>query len=78
MKSLEKPKGREKVDVRDLSREELIELKERYLDSHLLEVEDRSASYEEIASADEIVPDEMIFEAYECFNFVEEDFACNL
>ena len=67
-----------KVTVRDLSREELVELKERYLDSYLMETEGRTASYGEIARADELVPDETVFEAYECFDFVEEDFACNL
>ena len=45
------------MTVSELSFEQMEELKQNYLINHLLEVEDRSASYEEIASAAEIVPD---------------------
>lgn len=45
------------MTVSELSFEQMEELKQNYLVNHLLEVEDRSASYEEIASAAEIVPD---------------------
>ena len=44
------------MTVSELSFEQMEELKQNYLINHLLEVEDRSASYEEIASAAEIVP----------------------
>ena len=65
------------MSVYELSRDELIELKVRYLDNYLWETEHRSASYGEIADADEIVPDETVFEAYEGYTFVEDDFFCN-
>jgi hypothetical protein len=52
------PARKEKyMTVSELSFEQMEELKQNYLVNHLLEVEDRSASYEEIASAAEIVPD---------------------
>jgi hypothetical protein len=49
-------------------------LKVRYVFDKFAE-RDESPSWEDIARADEI-PDEVIFEAYGYFNFVEEDFSC--
>jgi hypothetical protein len=63
--------------VYDLSPDEMQELKARYLDEHLLEVEDRTASYGELANAADIVPDGIIFEAYAGIMFVDDDFFCN-
>lgn len=64
--------------VRDLNWGELLELKERYLDSYLAEVEGRGASDYELADVDRIVSDEDVFRYYEDVVFEEEDFACNL
>jgi len=63
--------------VQDLSKEEMLELKQNYLDNHLLEVEDRTASYGELADADEIVSDNIIFDTYEGTVFTDDDFFCN-
>ena len=52
----------------------MIELKQRYLNNHLLEVEDRSACYGELADANEIVSDDDIYDNYGGFNFSEDDF----
>ena len=57
------------MHVRELNREQLTELKQR----HLMDTAD-SPSYGELAAADELVPDEVIFERYEGTDFVEEDF----
>lgn len=62
--------------VSELSFEQMEELKQNYLINHLLEVEDRSASYEEIVSAAEIVPDNIIFDIYDGIIFSDDDFAC--
>lgn len=63
--------------VYDLTPEEMQELKAHYLDSHLLEVEDRTASYGELANAAAIVPDEIIFDTYGHYTFSDDDFFCN-
>ena len=71
------PARKEKyMTVSELSFEQMEELKQNYLINHLLEVEDRSASYEEIASAAEIVPDNIIFDIYDGTIFCNDDFAC--
>lgn len=62
--------------VSELSREQMIELKQNYLDQHLLEVEDRGISYDELANADNIVSDDMIFQTYDSFIFSDDDFCC--
>ena len=58
----------------DLYREQMTVLKGSYLDQHLIETEGRSASYGELADADEIVPDEVIHEAYAGTYFSPDDF----
>ena len=63
--------------VYDLTPEEMQELKARYLDNHLLEVENRTASYGELANAADIVPDEIIFDTYGHYTFSDDDFFCN-
>lgn len=63
--------------VSHLSKDEMTELKQRYLDNHLLETEDRTASYGELSCADDIVPDSLIAEAYGHYVFTENDFFCN-
>ena len=71
------------MDVRDLSREQLAQLKGNYLcqladEGIFAEITGRdydAPSYYDMAFADEIVPDDVIFEHYEGFSFVEEDFS---
>lgn len=73
------------MDVRELNRDEITELKQSYLTK--LEAEGSYAevmgcdydepSYWDIANADEIVPDDVIFREYEGVQFVKDDFFCN-
>ena len=62
--------------VTELNRDQLIELKGNYIDNYLYENEGRGASYGELASADELVSDEKIFEEYESYDFSMDDFGC--
>lgn len=72
------------MDVRDLSREQLVELKGNYLTqlanegiyASVLNVDYDEPSYWDLANADEIVPDDVVFTAYEGFDFVPDDFFC--
>lgn len=58
------------MNVRELSREQLIELKQGYL------TQKGNPSYGELAAADELVPDETIFEEYSATEFTPDDFVC--
>ena len=70
-----KEKGiKEMKTVKELTRDELNELKSMYLTK--LE-EDESPSYQDYVNAEKI-PDEIIFEEYAGITFVKEDFFCNL
>lgn len=70
-----KEKGiKEMKDVKELTREELNELKASYLTKLK---EDESPSYQNYVNAENI-PDEIIFEEYSGITFVKEDFFCNL
>lgn len=60
------------MTLNDLSKDEMLELKERYLTQ-----KNKSISYDEIAFADELVSDKEIFEEYGNTIFTEEDFFCN-
>ena len=60
--------------VKELTREELNELKTSYL-TKLNEY--GSPSYQDYINAENI-PDEIIFEEYEGITFVKEDFFCNI
>lgn len=72
------------MDVRDLSREQLIELKEHYMIeladegiyAEIMGVDWDEPSMGEIANADELIPDDVIFNHYEGFTFSDEDFFC--
>lgn len=66
------------MDVFELSHEQMEELKQAYLCEHLLEVEDRTPSWGELALADEIVSNTMIFEQYAGVIFSEDDFFCTM
>lgn len=58
------------MTVHELSRDQLIELKQ-----HML-CEQGSPSYGELADADELISDEKVFEEYCDTDFVEDDFFC--
>lgn len=62
------------MKVQELNKEQLQQLKVRYLDELLQEEEGRNISYGEIANIDDIVSDKIMFDLYEHIEFVEEDF----
>ena len=73
--------------VHDLAREQLIELKQRYLtrldeEGTLNEVlyndpdDERGLSQGELEDADNLVPDDVIFNEYEGTMFYNDDFFC--
>lgn len=72
------------MDVRDLSREQLVELKQRYLMmladegtfAEVLDVDYDAPSYMDLEKADEIVPDDVVFRNFEGSYFVPDDFFC--
>ena len=72
------------MDVLQLSREQLVELKQQYLTqladegsyAEVLDVDYDHPSYWDMANADEIVPDCVIFKNYEGVDFVKDDFFC--
>lgn len=66
-------KGNKAMTVYELTREQLIELKQHYMICH--DGEEFSVSYDELLQADEIVPDETIFEYYPGVEFSEDDFS---
>lgn len=57
------------MDVHELNREQLIQLKQAILCER-----DTGTSYGELAAADELVTDEEVFMQYGGTNFVEDDF----
>ena len=62
------------MTVRELSRDQLTELKERMIDDEINETEGRNASYGELANA-ESIPDEKVFEKYDGVEFSNDDFS---
>ena len=60
------------MSVKDLTREQLIELKQRYYTER-----NENVSYGELADIDNLVSDNEIFEEYGHITFVAEDFLCN-
>lgn len=62
------------MSVKELNREELIELKQNYYCNEL----GNNASYGELANIDNIVTDEEIFNFYDYVDFVKDDFFCNM
>ena len=63
------------MTVRQLSRDQLTELKQQMVSDETYNTEGRTASYGELAEA-ESVPDEKVFEHYAGIGFVEDDFFC--
>ena len=64
------------MTVSELNRNQMIELKQSYLCQHYDECEDRSPSYGELAAADELVSDKIIYENYGGYEFSEDEFCC--
>ena len=62
------------LTVYDLTRDQINQLKEIYLDQHLQETCDRCASYGELVSAADIVDDWLILDAYAGTVFSPDDF----
>ena len=73
------------MNVHELSREQLTELKCNYMselvdEGTFAEIMGRDydeQSYEDLANADEIIPDDVIFRNYEGVDFVPDDFFCS-
>lgn len=61
------------MNVTELTREQLIQLKQRYLTDWYDDI-GQSPSYGELADADALVSDETAFDYFEGIEFVEEDF----
>ena len=72
------------MEVRELSKEQMHELKENYLIkladegtfAEVVGVDYDAPSYEDLSNADEIIPDDAIFREYEGVDFVPDDFFC--
>ena len=64
------------MKVRELTRDELLELKSRYY-TELLDQKGESPSYGELANVDTLVTDEEVYEAYDGIDFVKDDFFSN-
>lgn len=62
------------MSVKDLTKEQLAQLKVQYLDNLLMETENRNISYGEIYNINEIVSNSIIYNLYSMYEFVEEDF----
>ena len=68
------------MNVTELNRDQLIELKQGYLEVLNESGEHEEVvgvSYDELANADEIVPDDVIFNYYDGIIFSEDDFFCS-
>ena len=72
------------MNVKELSKEQMSELKERYLTqladegtfAEVLGVDYDEPSHWDLIHADEIVPNDVIYEHYSGVDFVEDDFFC--
>lgn len=72
------------MTVHELSSEQILELKQNYLQmladegnfASVLNVDYDEPSYSDLANADEIVPDDIIFTHYDGYCFVPDDFFC--
>lgn len=59
--------------VYDLSRDQLVELKQTYL-CQLMETGEECLSWGELAAADDIIPDAVIYDHYAGVTFTDDDF----
>lgn len=70
------------MTVSELTRDQLIQLKQDYMIqladcgefAEVMGVDYDEPSYGDLADADELIPDDVIFEHYEGINFDEDDF----
>lgn len=66
------------LTVSDLTAEQMLELKQAYLCQHFEECDGGDPSWGELANADSIVPDWLIFDAYSGMTFTADDFCCSV
>jgi len=66
------------VSVKELSREQLEELKQAHLCLVLEDIEGRAPSCGELARADEIISDETVYNVYAGTVFSADDFFCTV
>ena len=64
------------MEVTELNREQMIELKTIWYDNYLYENEGRGLSYGEASDIDTFVSDDVIFEEYKNTTFSNDDFNC--
>lgn len=72
------------MDVHDLSRDQLVELKQNYLSeladegsfAEVMDCDYNEPSYWDLANADDIVPDDVVYRQFEGTHFVNDDFFC--
>jgi len=64
------------MNVRELNREQLLELKERYIIDWYA-ANNRTPSWSEMANAETIVADYAVFDYFDGIDFVPEDFSCS-
>lgn len=64
------------MNVRELNREQLRELKEQYIVDWYAS-QDKTPSWNELANADHIVADYCIYDHYDGIDFVPDDFICS-
>ena len=64
------------MNIKDLTKGQLNELKIKYLDDLLQEEENRGISYGEMANIDDIIADDDkdFIETFSCYTFVNDDF----
>lgn len=62
------------MSVKDLTQEQLTQLKIQYLDNLLMEEENRNISYGKIVNINDLVSNDLIYNLYNIYTFVEEDF----
>ncbi len=65
------------MNVKELTKGQKIELKQKYYDEKIQEKENRTISYYEIMIIDDLVSDEEIEKEYDQINFVNDDFFTN-
>lgn len=65
------------MSVKELTKGQKTELKQRYYDEKLQETENRTMSYYEMMIIDDLVSDEEIENEYDYVSFVNDDFFTN-
>ncbi len=65
------------MNIKDLTKGQKEELKQRYYDEKLQNEEDRTISYYEMAIIDDLVSDEELESEYGYISFVNDDFFTN-